>query len=117
MRTDCYVVKAVDPLTFRNYNSIVLEDKNGNYYFLISKKVNLKDTSKYFSKLYQEILKGEEYCLKITEIDSIVTMKINSPPDLDFIYAINNLIIWSKDTVRIKSYTSGDILDIYIKNP
>jgi hypothetical protein len=44
-------------------------------------------------------------------------MKINSPPDLDFIYAINNLIIWSKDTVRIKSYTSGDILDIYIKNP
>ena len=115
LNSGCYIIIAIDDITFRDYNSIFLEDKHENLFFLITKKIKSVDSIKNYSNLYEKLVKGKKYCFNLNKIDSVVTLKLKFYSESEFIYEIDDKIIWSKDTVRIETFSSENILDTYLK--
>ena len=91
----------------------MLDSKERSFY-LISKRIN---TINYVDSAYYEVMKtGEKYRINIIKQDSIITMKTKTAYKLDeYTNLENNIIIWSKDTIRTIVYMSPNVINKYIK--
>ncbi len=109
LNPDRFKIVNISTDAFLNYNFITLEDTIGAYWFVVSEKNNIVNDTLLTSKLKE---------------GSVILTKLECKPQLKYlepkirganpvIVAYNRYIVFA-DTLRVPTYSSNDIVGLYI---
>lgn len=108
-----YCIMDIDGASFKDYISIFIRSSDGEYKWLLSKRISTTDSvSNYFS-IYENLSIDKWYAFDIILFDSINVLNKKIISGID-VLEINNKILWQNDTIRSKEvYKSNSIIDVY----
>ena len=111
-----YFVKDIDTTFFVKYNSIILQNsKNENIWLLSEKFINEDSIVRYKSK-YHKLDEKTTTNLKLIKIDSLklIKAKIKQNRSNEFLYMMDNELLWKTDTVKHDVWFSPQLKGLYL---
>lgn len=107
----CYKTIFIDSTFFKEYYFMQFFNEDGHNVYLISSKAPKHEISSF---KFDTIKYGNEYCFKISKIDTFVNATLLRPitSENENLY-LDNELIWSKGKIKVPVYKSDKIVNKY----
>ncbi len=111
-----YFVKEIDTTFFVKYNSIILQNSKDENIWLLSEKFINEDSIVRYKSMYHKLDEKTTTKLKLVKIDSLklIKAKIKQNRSNEFLYMMDNELLWKTDTVKYDVWFSPQLKDLYL---